>query len=58
VGGIEWGACENYEESVRTLAEAWEKRVAEGGKALRVDIVLPEDDAMVGDKGMKYFEDC
>ena len=58
VKGVSWGACEDYEEFLRTLATAWDKRVAEGGKPLRVDIHFPEEDLMVGDKGMKYFEEC
>jgi hypothetical protein len=58
VSGITWDICDNYEECVKTLAEAWDKRVAEGWKPLRVDIYLPEEDMMVGNKGMQYFEDC
>jgi hypothetical protein len=58
VGGISWDACDNYEEYVRTLAEFWDKRIEDGSKPLRVDIFLPEEDVMVGEKGMKYFEEC
>lgn len=58
VAGTTWDACEDYEECVKTLAETWEKRVEEGGSKLRVDIFLPEEDVMVGKKGMNYFEEC
>jgi pimeloyl-ACP methyl ester carboxylesterase len=56
--GTEWYACEDYHDCVRNLAEVWERRVEQGGPELRVNIVLPEDDIMVGEKGMRYFEDC
>jgi hypothetical protein len=58
VSGVSWGACEDYDECVRNLAATWDKRVEEGGEPLRVDIHLPEEDIMVGVKGMKYFEEC
>lgn len=58
MAGTTWGKCEDYEECVRSLAETWDKRVEEGEKALRVDIFLPEEDIMVGQKGMRYFEEC
>lgn len=58
VAGTTWGACEDYPECVRALAETWERRFEEGGSKLRVDIFLPEEDLMVGKKGMKYFEEC
>jgi hypothetical protein len=58
VSGVSWDACDDYEKCVKDLAEAWDKRVSEGGKPLRVDIFLPEEDMMVGNKGMTYFENC
>ncbi|KAG0647982.1 hypothetical protein D0Z07_5873, partial [Hyphodiscus hymeniophilus] len=57
VKGISWGACEDYEECIKALKEAWGKRVEGGGKPLSVSVFLPEEDMMVEDKGMKYFED-
>lgn len=58
VSGSSWEACDNYEECVKTLADVWDVRVADGGTPLRVDIFLPEEDIMVGEKGMKYFQEC
>jgi hypothetical protein len=58
VPGISWDAAEDYEECVKVLAEAWGRRVEEGGKPLSVSVHLPEEDIMVGDKGMMYFEEC
>jgi hypothetical protein len=56
--GANWFACEDYKEYTRALGLVWQERVAEGGKTLKLDIVLPETDVLVGDKGMKYFENC
>jgi hypothetical protein len=56
--GTEWGACEDYEACIKLLAGMWEERVKEGGKPLMVNIVLPEEDILVGKKGMRYFEEC
>jgi hypothetical protein len=58
VSGLAWDACEDYEDFVKTLAAAWDKKVADGSKPLRVDIFLPEDDLITGMKGVKYFEEC
>lgn len=58
VEGSHWDACEDYEEFVRKLKEFWEKRVLEGGKKLRVQIVFGEEDVMIGVKGRKYWEEC
>jgi hypothetical protein len=58
VRGTTWNVCDNYEEYVRTLADSWDQRISEGSKPLRVDIFLPGEDMMVGEKGMKYFEEC
>ena len=57
VKGISWGACEDYEKCVKALADVWNQRVREGGKHLSVSVNLPEEDAMIGEKGMQYFED-
>ena len=58
VKGTNWHACEDYKEYVRELGSEWQGRVAEGASKLRVDIVFPETDILVGEKGMQYFEDC
>jgi len=58
VKGTGWGACEDYEKCVGYLAGVWEKSVEQGGKKLQIFVVLPEEDIMVGEKGMKYFEEC
>lgn len=56
--GTEWGACEDYAVYVSDLGKVWEERVKrEGGRAkLGVWIVFPEEDIMIGRKGMKVFE--
>jgi hypothetical protein len=56
--GCGWLACEDYPEFVKDLRESWENRVDRNGKKLRVRIVLPEEDAMVGKKGKEYFKEC
>ena len=58
IEGTSWYACENLEDCVSNLAAVWEQRVERGGQRLRVNVVLPEEDDMVGDKGMEYFERC
>jgi hypothetical protein len=58
VPGTDWDACEDYEKCVRNFAEVWGKKVKEGGPNMKVNIVLPEEDMMVGEKGMRYFEHC
>jgi hypothetical protein len=54
----DWLACEDYKEYVRELGREWQGKVTEDACKLMVDIVLPEDDVLVGKKGMQYFEDC
>ena len=57
--GCDWLACEDYPEYVKALKGTWERRVdAEGGAKLRVRVILPETDAMIGEKGKKYFQEC
>jgi hypothetical protein len=56
--GCDWGACENYPEFVRDLKESWEKKVDGGEGKLKVRIIMPEGDAMVGEKGKEYFKEC
>jgi hypothetical protein len=56
--GCGWFACEDYPEFVKDLRESWEKRVDENGRKLRVRIVLPEEDALIGEKGKEYFKEC
>ena len=58
IAGTHWDMCENYEEYISKLAKVWDKRVQDGAKPLKVNVVLPEEDAMVGEKGMRYFEAC
>jgi hypothetical protein len=56
--GCEWGACENYPEFVKNLKESWESRVEGGGGQLKVRIIMPEEDALSGEKGKEYFREC
>ncbi|KAK9244340.1 Alpha/Beta hydrolase protein [Lipomyces tetrasporus] len=56
--GTNWLACEDYKEYVRELGREWQGRITDAASKLKVDIVLPEKDIMVGEKGMRYFEDC
>ena len=58
IKGTNWLACEDYKEYVRELGREWRGKVAEGSSKLRIDIVFPETDIMVREKGMQYFEDC
>jgi len=59
VDGSGWDKCEDYNAFVQELKGFWEQRVKENGaKKLRVKIVFAEEDAMIGKKGRKYFEDC
>jgi hypothetical protein len=58
VAGIGWDTCEDYEQYVSVLSGVWGKRLEEGRPKLRISIVLPEEDIMVGEKGMAYFENC
>lgn len=56
--GTGWDACDDYEECVTNLAGVWAKKVEEGSPKLKVSIILPTEDMMIGEKGMKYFESC
>jgi hypothetical protein len=56
--GTHWQACEDYEEYIREMGETWQRKVGDGCEPLKVHIVLPESDILVGNKGMKYFKDC
>ena len=56
VKGLSWGAFEDYEVCVAALAETWDKKVGEGARPLSISVALPEEDMMIGDKGMQYFE--
>lgn len=58
VEGCYWDACEDYEACVKQLKEDWEKKMQEGGKKLKVTILFGEEDAMIGVKGRKYWDDC
>lgn len=51
-----WGPAEDLREYVKALSERWKGK--EGREKLKVCIVFPEEDALVGEKGMRYFEDC
>ncbi|KFZ13069.1 hypothetical protein V502_06784 [Pseudogymnoascus sp. VKM F-4520 (FW-2644)] len=54
---VSWGICNDYRTFVPALAEMWEERL--GGVAkLRVQAVFAEEDAMIGEGGRKFFEDC
>ncbi|RAL66229.1 hypothetical protein DID88_005901 [Monilinia fructigena] len=54
-----WGACEDYQEMVKSLVEMWTQRV-EGNQSaiLEVKIQLAEEDMMIGEKGKEYFRKC
>lgn len=54
-----WGACEDYQEMVKSLVEMWTQRV-EGNQSaiLEVKIHLAEEDMMIGEKGKEYFRKC
>ncbi|KAE9373215.1 alpha/beta-hydrolase [Stipitochalara longipes BDJ] len=56
--GCGWLACEDYPEFVKCTREKWENLVDSGRGKLKVRIVLPEEDAMVGEKGKEYFKEC
>ena len=56
--GCGWLACEDCPEFVRCTKEKWEDLVDGGRGKLRVRIVLPEEDIMVGEKGKAYFKEC
>jgi hypothetical protein len=58
--GCGWDACEDPPEYVKNLKQSWEAMThGEGGKEkLKVRIVFAEEDALIGKKGMEYFEDC
>ncbi|TVY48735.1 hypothetical protein LOCC1_G002323 [Lachnellula occidentalis] len=57
-GECSWDAAESLPELVQNLKVAWEKRVEEGENRLRLRLVFAEEDAMIGEKGRLYFEDC
>lgn len=52
-----WGKCEDYAEFVIEMAEAESKRETTGEK-LKVQAFFAEKDAMTGERGRAYFEDC
>lgn len=58
--GCGWLACEDYPEFVKSTKDTWEHRIDanDGAGKLRVRIVLPQEDAMVGEKGKEYFKEC
>jgi hypothetical protein len=56
--GCAWGACEHYPQFVKNLKESWESRVDGGGEQLKVRIIMPEEDALIGEKGKEYFREC
>lgn len=58
VAGTDWLACEDLPDYVKDVAAVWETRVKEGRKGLKINLVFPEDDILVGPKGIRYFEDC
>ncbi|KKY32433.1 hypothetical protein UCDDA912_g07595 [Diaporthe ampelina] len=57
-----WGDCDDYALFVRKLAELERSRRAdEGGgntKTLRISAYFAESDALIGQKGQSYMEDC
>ncbi|OBT69005.1 hypothetical protein VE03_01363 [Pseudogymnoascus sp. 23342-1-I1] len=54
---VSWGVCNDYRTFVPALAEMWEERL--GGTAkLKVQAFFAEDDAMIGEGGRRFFEDC
>lgn len=55
---ISWGALESYPSYITSLKEVWEKKGAEGAAKLTVRVLLAEEDAMIGEKGAKYLQEC
>ena len=55
---ISWGALEYYPSYITSLQQAWSKRLAEGSPKLTVRILLAEEDAMIGEKGAEYLQEC
>jgi hypothetical protein len=56
--GTGWDAAESYPDLVANLKAVWEEKVRNESAKLKVKIVFAEEDAMIGVKGRKYFEDC
>jgi hypothetical protein len=56
--GTGWDAAESYPDLVANLKAVWEEKVRNESAKLKVKIVFAEEDAMIGIKGRKYFEDC
>jgi len=56
-----WGVCEDYGAFVPKLAEEW-KRFSGGSEhvslKLRLQVYFASSDAMSGEGGQKYFEEC
>jgi len=58
---VSWGACEDYGAFVPKLAEEWKRFSGDGehgGMKLRVQVYFASSDAMSGEGGQKYFEEC
>jgi hypothetical protein len=57
-GQCGWGAADDYPTLVGDVRKVWEERVEGGTEKLKLVVVFAEDDAMIGVKGKKYFEEC
>ncbi|KAK8082590.1 hypothetical protein PG996_001371 [Apiospora saccharicola] len=54
-----WGECDDYPTYIRNLAELERSRGLEEGKArVKVRIYFAETDAMIGQRGKMYLEEC
>ena len=59
--GCGWDACQDLPAFLEDLKRSWEEKTAgEGGRTgkLRVKILLAEQDALIGKKGMEYVKEC
>ncbi|CAG8975835.1 hypothetical protein HYALB_00009415 [Hymenoscyphus albidus] len=58
---VGWGVCEDYVAFVPKLAEKWKKSSGDGESAklkLRLQVYYAASDAMSGEGGRKFFEEC
>lgn len=59
-GYDDWGVCDDYESFVRQLAKQEQecRSAHDGTPKLKVDTFFAESDALVGEGGQQYFEQC
>lgn len=54
---VSWGVCNDYRTFVPLLSEQWEARGG-GEVKLKVQAFFAEDDAMIGEGGRRFWEEC